>query len=411
MDSPINPGVWRFLFNVAVGSLATATLASVYHQKWTMQSTVSAPFRQLSKAKSEEDLADQLQELLTKLQNEAVKKQFGARLSGLAHGAFLVKLIRLAKDGSNADSCLLALKTIKRVYGPDADGRKKLNKLGGYRVMLSSLSEAHRQGNQDLLEEFAATLADLTEVDDSEVVLASDVPEGGEGAYALATMPATAKMLRILDPESPVLFLSSLTQIFANLCTLSAGSENIGKGTDGHSGISFFLTLLDHSNRTVVENCVVAIRFMVRADVGHAEMIQTENVDRLAENLSVNAAPNVVFSIFTIILVMTGSDLGEEFFTLIAESTIPTALFDIWMGSSEPVLRKRADTLCHLLTRLPPTKAIATALFTRYAGQIEERHAKDEQEKQRQQQQMQQQQMMQRMMMEQMGMDPSMMGA
>lgn len=411
MESPINPGVWRLLFNVAVGSLSVAALFSIYHEKYNMQSTLSQAFRDLKTAKDEEELNARLHEILSRIQSDAVKKQAASRLSALVHGSVLVKLVKLAKDGSNAESCATALKVLQRVYGADVEGRQQLYKYDGYRVLLNSLSEAQRQGNEDLMEEIAEALRLLTQVDDAEVVLETDVPPGSEGAYALATMPATVKMLWILDAESPVLFLSAVTGIFANVCTLAVGARSIGKGTHGHSGISYFLSLLDHGNATVVENSMMAIRYMVRVKVGQEEVSQEENVSRLAANLKVNGQPATINSIFTVLLVMTDSEYGPAFFTNVAKSSIPATLFDIWMRSPEKLLRVRGEALCQMLSRLEPTKNVMNQILERNLAQIKERKGKDEQEAQRQQQQMQQQMYMQRMMMEQMGMDPSMMDA
>jgi hypothetical protein len=409
MESPINPAVWQVLFNAALGTLSVATLFSVYHQKYDMESGQRALFVELAKTTTEEARTTKLAEIEGCCRPEAVRRQPAARMSALKYGAPIVQMAKLQRDGSNVASVRAAVKAILYVYGPDAEGRAKLHRLGGFKTLFTTLSEAQRQGEEELMEEVAQALDALTEVDDSEVVLDMDVPPGSEGAAALARMPATVKMLRILDPEGSVSFLTSLTGIFANICTLAEGASNIGRGTDGHTGMSYFLRLLDHTNRRVVANAVTVVRFLARAQMCQEELVESENITRLADNLQVTAEPVVVNSILTVILVMAGSKkYGEAFFTGVASSTIPGTLFELWVRSTEKALRSRAEVLSRLLLRIPQTAPVVAALFERYRVQIEERRRRDEEEYKQQMQQMQQNQMMQRMMMEQMGIDPSM---
>lgn len=411
MESPINPAVWQVLYNAALGTLSVVTLYSVYHQKYDMESGQRAALTALSKAADEEARVAKLAEIEASCRPDVVRRQPANRMSALKYGAPVVQMARLAKDGSNVSSVRAAVKAILYIYGPDAEGRAALHQLGGYKTLLTTLSEAQRQGEEDVMEEVAQALDALTEVDDSEVVLDTDVPAGSEGAAALARMPATVKMLRILDPEGSISFLTSLTGIFANLCTLAEGAANVGRGTDGHSGMSFFLRLLDHSNRRVVANAITVVRFLARAQMCQEELIEADNLSRLADNLQVTAEPVVVNSILTVILVMAGSKkYGEAFFAGIASSTIPATLFELWVRSPEKALRSRAEVLSRLLLRIPQTAPVVAALFERFRVPIEERRRRDEEEYKQQMQQMQQNQMMQRMMMEQMGMDPSMMG-
>lgn len=411
MESPINPNLWKVLFNAAIGTLSAVSLYSIYHQRYDMQSTVRSTFRSLAAARKSEERLSILSDLQSNLRADAVSRKPAIRLSALKHGQVLIELAKLEKDGQNSDIVSSVVKLILNIYGPDAAGRRRLNDLGGYQVLLSTLSEAHRQGNTELMEDVAAALDTLTEVDDGAVVLDTDVPEGCEGAALLASKPAVVKMLRILDPEGSLTFLTSITGIFANLCTLNAGAVKIGAGTDGHSGISYFLQLMDHANRRVVTNCVTTVRFLARASVGQEELTQSKNITRLADNLLVSGEPAIVNSILTIILVMAGSRAyGEAFFAGVATSTIPKTLFELWIRSPEKALRSRAEVLCRLLLRLPQTASAVAMLFERNRVLIEERRRKDEEEYKQQMQQMQQNQMMQRLMMEQMGMDPSMMG-
>lgn len=406
MDSPINPAVFRFLFKATLGTLSAATLFSVLHQKYDMHAVLNQPLSTLRKAKTEEAKAEALKEILNRLQSDAVKKDSSSRLAALKNGAAIVESAKLEKSGSNLASFLTAIKVIVRVFGADAAGRRRLQQLGGYRVLLISLSTAYSMGLQEAMEEVAEALRMLTIVDDAEVVLNYDVPVGSEGTYALAHTPSTVKMLGILDPEGSTLFLSAITGIFANICTLTVGAVAVGRGSDGHSGMSYFLRLLDHPNRSVLEHVMLAIRYLTRAHVCQEELCTEDTVAKLAESFHVRSDPAVINSILTIILVMAGShNHRNAFLSLLAVSTIPATLFDIWVKSPEAALRNRAEVICQLLSRMEATQSTIGTLMQRYRPQIEERHHKDQQE---QQQKMQQQRYMQQMMMAQMGMDPSM---
>ncbi|RNF10063.1 uncharacterized protein Tco025E_06850 [Trypanosoma conorhini] len=405
MESPINPAVWKFLFHGTVATLSTACLFSLYHERHRVLSSLDAPFRVLRSAKTDEERVAAAEDILKKLKGDAAQKKDSSRLSAQRQGGALLRLAALNKDGSNAEGVSLAIKTIVCAFGADAEGCRKLYMLGGYRVLLTTLSEAHRQGRQELMEEVAQALQTLTHVNDAEVVLATDVPVGAEGAYALACIPATVKMLRLLDPQSPILFLNALTGIFANVCALRVGALAVGRGVEGRSGMSYFLRLLEHGNQGVVEHCTLSIRYLARAGLGHEELAEEGNLQRLAENLTVNADPRVTNSILTIILLMCDSKHGAEFFTCLSEKTdIISSLFEVWCRASEKLLRDRAEMLVQLLARVPQCTAAVRRFLERYRVQIAERRAKDDEARRKQLQQMRQNQMMQQMMMENMGM-------
>ncbi|ESL08547.1 hypothetical protein TRSC58_03748 [Trypanosoma rangeli SC58] len=405
MESPINPAVWKFLFHGTVATLSAVSLFSLYHERYNVLSSLDAPFAVLRKAKTDEERAAAAEGILKKLKEDAAQKKDSSRLSAQRQGGTLLRLAALNKDGSNVEGVSLAIKTIISVFGADKEGCRKLYMLGGYRTLLATLSEAHRQGRQELMEEVAQALQILTHVNDAEVVLETDVPIGAEGAYALACIPATVKMLRLLDPQSPILFLNALTGIFANVCALRVGALAVGKGVEGHSGMSYFLRLLEHGNQGVVEHCALNIRYLARAGLGHEELADEDNLRRFAETFTVNADPRVTNSILTIILLMCDSKCGAQFFTCLAEKTdIISTLFEVWCHASEKTLRDRAEVLVQLLARVPQCTAAVQRYLERYRVQIAERRTKDEEARRKQLQQMRQNQMMQQMMMENMGM-------
>ncbi|EAN79741.1 hypothetical protein, conserved [Trypanosoma brucei brucei TREU927] len=405
MESPINPEIWKFLFRGGVAALSFASLFSLYHERYDLLSSLDADFKAISTAQTGCESETAIAKIVSKIKEESAQKKGMTRLSAERHGSTLVRLAALQKDGSNATVVRAAIKALVVIFGADAAGHRKLYMLGGYRTLLTTLSEAHRQGLQPLLEETAEVLHTLTRVDDSEVILDTDVPVGSEGAYALARIPATVKMLRVLNPQSSIVLLSSLTGIFANVCALRAGAVVIGRGLDGHSGISYFLRLLEHNNQGVAEHCIMTIRYLARSGIGHAELAEEENLCRLAENFSATSDPRIINSVLSILLVMFDSKEGPKFFHNVAEKTdIISTMFEIWCRASDKVLRDRAEVLVQLLSHVPQCTSKVQRYLERYRSQIAERRMADEEARRKQLQQMRQNQMMQQMMLENMGM-------
>ncbi|KAG8343834.1 hypothetical protein ERJ75_001181100 [Trypanosoma vivax] len=404
MESPINPNIWKFLFHGSVAALSFTSLFSLYHERYDILSTLDPDVKALRRAKSNDESSAALEAIVAKMKEEAAQSKGITRLCALRHGSTILRFAALQKDGANAEIVSLAIRAIIAVFGKDVHGRRKFYMLGGFRTLIATLSEAHRQGLQSLMEETAEALYELTRVDDSDVVLETDVPMGAEGAYTLARMPATVKMLRLLDSQSPIVFLNSLVGIFANVCTLRVGAQAIGREVEGRSGISYFLNLLSHENQGVVEHCLLAIRYLARAGMGHAELSEEKNVDLLSEKLRPTGDPRAANSILTIVLVMFDSKEARKFFGNLVKTDIICTMFEIWCRAHEKTLRDRAELLVQLLGRVPECTASVQRYLERFRAQINERRMKDDEARRKQLQQMRQNQMMQQMMMENMAM-------
>lgn len=404
MESPIDQRIWKWMFHGAAAFFTLRVALSLYNQRRESLSTLNDVFKELKQCKTADEQIPVLQAIFQELQDEARQRKGGARLSAYANASTLVKLLKLTPDGSNAAMVEVAIKVVVRVFGGDADGRTKLFEVNGFRMLMSVLSESHRLGLRRLMEASAAALCAVTEVDDNELHLPTDVPAGTEGAYSLTKYPSTVKMLRILDPNGPIVFLNALTNIFANLTALRSGANAIGPGTDGVQGVEYFLRLLEHGNQGIVEHAAMTIRYLTRAGFGQELLCTEGNVARLASVFDVNRDPKITSAVLTIILIMVDGKHRKEFLQLVEHSSdiLPT-LFQVWCRAQEKMVRDRAEFLIHLLDRTECTVAIRRLLEANRTN-IMERKQKDEEARRKQMQQMKQQQMMQQMMMQEMGM-------
>lgn len=410
MESPIDQRIWKYMFHGVASYFAARIAFSLWNERRTNMSVLNEPLAQLAKCKTMDEELPVLQAIFNEIQEEARQKKGNARLALQAKPAAVLKLLKLLPDGSNTSIVELAIKIVVRVFGNDTEGRKALFEANGFRLLMAVLSESHRQGNRRVMEASATALHVVTDVDDNDLVLPHDVPIGAEGAHSLTQFPSTVKMLRILDPNSPIVFLNALTGIFANLTALRSGAIAIGKGTDGVKGIQYFLRLLDHGNQGIVEHCASAVRYLVRAKIGQEELLTEESVQRLASVFDVNRDPKISNAVLTIILIMVDGDHRREFLQLIESKTdILQSLFVLWCRGSDKMVRDRAEFLVHLLDRTEASVPIRR-LMEQNRTNIMERKSKDEEAKRKQMQQMKQQQMMQQMMMQEMGMGGGMGG-
>lgn len=404
MDSPINPAVPQLLTNATLGVIGVVSLLSLYHQRYRMLSATNASFTAVKRG-SEEEKVEELQRIAARLQDATTSKKADVILSSECHGKDLLSLAVLQKDGSNASSVVVACQLISRVFGQSNKGKQQMARLNAPRILLTSLSVAHSLGLVEPLEATALALRDLTTFNDDKVILIGDTPEGAECAASLARIPSISNMLTILDPESPVTFLTAAVSVLANVCSLHAGAKALSKGTPEHSGISFFLHLLDHCNMAVVAKSMDAIAYLCRANCGREDLIKQEHMDRIAANFSAKSEKTVIQRVLTIIMIMAGDEANSKvFFERIPNTSMLRTMFDVWVSGEDADTRGRAEMVACLCLQVPSTSKPAMELLQAYRRRIVDRNQKDEAEKQKKMQEAQQQQFMQRMMMEQMGM-------
>jgi hypothetical protein len=397
MQSPIDDRVWKYLFHTVTVTATAAMFWSLYRERRDGRSKLSNALTMCRDSDEKKSLAG-IQSISAILDDEVRNKKGVSILTARSKLGYILAKVKYVKDSEN-DTCVSALRLIRRVCD-DADGRHALFKAKGYRVILSCLSEAHRQGNVRVMEEAAKALEEVTAIDYANIVLPADIPRGCEGAAELASFPATPKMLRTLDPSCRVSFLSAVAGALCNISVLQKGARALQPGTDGKLGAYYFLQLLSHTNEAIVEKAMRATRYLsALGESQHALICEDATVQTLVSVL--NASTSIQQNCMRLVHNMIKSSHSEKFFSKFAEDGFP-ALFRVWTKSSEKTSRDMAEALVHLLEKSPMTGPRIQKLLDLYRPDIQERRAKDEEVKKKQMEQMRQQQMMRQAMMQQM---------
>lgn len=412
MESPINPMIWKVMFNVSAVTLSTALVWSLWRQRCAAFGRLNDPIRRL-KSKKPDEVEAALREIASVLDEEAQTRKGASKMGVRSSLTSVLKHVKYPEnEPANLTVIALACKIFVKACDDDA-GRVAFHDAGGYRRLMYLLAEANRHSNLRVMEEAAFALYELTSVDPANIVLPADVPYGSEGTYALALFPSTTKMLRTLDPHAKASLLVNVVGAFANISVLQAGAKALQVGVDDRTGAWYFLRLLHHNNDVVIERAARALRFLVNnGSSQHADVCHPENVKRLV--LLLKEASSTQDSLLMIIRIMLDSPLADKFFTeFVAEDGV-SALFHLWCQASEKITRDRAETLVHVLEKNKAAGATVTKLMELNRANIHERRAKDEEARRKQLQQMKQQQMFEQMMMQQMmggggGMPPGMM--
>lgn len=404
-ESPLDPRVNRYVFHACTLLLSGAIGYSLLKQRWAAQSYLDVPFRAIKKCQTPAAKNECLKDILRLVVEDTRAKKGACKIAIHRHIPTLISCLQRNSDGSISETAEIALMLIQKAIAGDTDGCVSFNKAGGCRAVLSLLAQAHKEGHRSIMEDAAQTLKLLTNVEDMDVILRSDVPRGAQPAYSLSQFPATIKMLRVLDPNAPIIFLYSITGVFCNIATLLEGARAIHKGVEGHSGAWYFLRLLSHNNQGVVENSARTLSYLVRAGLAHEEITEKENLQRICELVSLNMDPKTVNAALTMIVIMLDSPIASKFFAnIIAHTSVVSSLVSTYCHGSDRVVRSRAWTLVHLMQRQKEcTSAVTNALeLNRQAIQM--RMAQDEEQRRKESQaQARQQEMFRQMMMQQMG--------
>ena len=404
-QSPIDPRINRYVFNACALFFTGAVGYSLLKQRWAAQSFLDIPFKALKKCESAAAKNECLKDVLRLVVEDARSKKGACKIAITRHIPTLISCIQRNPDGSISETAELALMLIQKAIAGDTNGCVNFNKAGGCRAVLSLLAQAHKDGHRAIMEDAAQTLKLLTNIDDMEVVLRSDVPAAAQPAYSLSQFPATIKMLRVLDPNAPIIFLYSITGVFCNIATLLEGARAINKGVEGHSGAWYFLRLLSHTNQGVVENSARTLSYIVRTGLAHEEISTRENLQLIAELVSLNMDPKTVNAALTIIVMMLDSPQSDTFFTnIIAHTSIVSSLISMFCHGSDRVVRSRAWTLAHLMQRQSQCTSAVTQALELNRQAIQMRMAQDEEQRRKEAQaHARQQEMFRQMMQQQMG--------
>ena len=352
-----------------------------------------------------EEMETILLELLGMLDNEARSKTGSCKNVIYANmKVFIDKTLRGVHDAS------ILLRAVKIVSNCCADTvcKGEFARLGGVRVLVTLLQNAHEASNLSLMEEIAATLQECTYVPIELIILPSDVPAEAKGAAALAKVSSLRSMLRTLDLNARSNFLNSMVTIFGSVCALRQGALIVGQGLDGKKGIEFFIPLLEHPHAPLVAAATRVIQSMIRHDMYTCREIfeRGEVTGKLIDLLGDQRDPSIVLATLRIISVFINEQkLLREF--ILRDGL--DGLFTVWCTGNDAILRDSAEQ-CILEIEADKTwKGAVERAREVYRTLIQRRAENDDKEKKQQMQQMQQQRMFQQMMMEQLGISPEMM--
>ena len=401
MQSPIDDRVFKWAFHGAVFLFSARMLVSLYQQKRAALGCMNEVLRRL-RSSSYDDKARALGEVLEALEADLRAKKGTAKLA-------ILKSLRdvadtLKYDVDHPEDCesgiMTALKVLQKVC-LDAEGRAAFHQVGGYRKLMGLLAVTHKTGNVRIMEEAAVTLRELTAIDPGDVVLPADVPAGAEGLYSLAGAQSTPKMLRTLDPQSRIVFLSAVAGVFANVTALESGARAVGKGTDGFTGLFYFMRLLEHGNPTVVEYACRSLFHLIEFDPSqHKEVGTPESVQRIVQCMTSSRNPITLLALLSLVREMIRSKDRAPFFTNFCATDGPQQIFMMWVRDTEKSVRDRAEILVHMLSREPECASTFNKLMEHNRSAIQERRSKDHEAMRKQQQQQQQQKMYNQMMMQ-----------
>eukprot|EP00758_Cryptobia_borreli_P005719 Tbor_TRINITY_DN4972_c3_g3::TRINITY_DN4972_c3_g3_i3::g.9877::m.9877 len=410
MDSVLDPRINRYIFHGVTLSLSAAVVFSLLRERWDIQSRLNEPFRALKKGRSSDDVTSALKAILQTLIDDSRVKRADSRISAARNVHLLIDTLTQGQvPKGNAEHVELTIRIIQKAFN-DEGSRSKFCKAGGCKALLNVLSKAYIDSNRQTMEEAATTLEMLSEVNEADMDPTFDlVPAGATVAHALGHLPLAIKMLRVLEPTAPVVFLAAATGVFCNITALKSGAKAVYSGIEGRSGMWYFLRLLAHHNQKVVENSARTISFFIRVGLGHEVIGQEDNIMLIADLISLNMGPRTVNAALTVLLLMLESPFSEVFYTTLETKTVAlNSLFSVWCRGSERVTRERASVLIRLIERLTPCGGSIRNLYVMNRANIMERQAMDEELKRQEEQQMEKQQMMMRRMGMGMGMGEDM---
>ena len=361
---------------------------------------------ELSMPHDKEEIENVLLEVLVLLDHEEKSKHGSAKNVVRENMQTIVdRTLRGIKESS---ILLRSLKLVAHCCAQDSMTKVKFVRCGGVRVLVQLLQNAHEESNVSLMEEIAATLKECTYFQGSAIVLPCDQPEEAEGAAALLKISSLCSMLRTIDSNARIGFLTPMVITFASVCALRKGSLTVCKGLDGKKGIEFFIPLLDHSHAPIVAAATQVIQSMIRFDMPSCQeaFIAGGIIGKFVDLVDVRREPMIAYPALEIVYACTSEkDILREF--ILRDGL--DCLFTMWCNGNDPALRELAQHCILAIEANETWKGAVLKSREVYRSLIQRRAETDAKEQKQQMQAMQQQRMFQQMMMEQLGIGPEMM--
>ncbi len=421
MRSPIPESFWDAIFKVSITSVSAVMLWSLWRQHKTSRSRFSEQWAIVSAARGKHDLhkvAEALKTIHAGVLEERNSRKGTCILGVIDHVHALLNWLQLDEENKNDDLTVIAhtcLQIVTNAFAKDRATRTILANAGGYEKLVRLMSQAVGANDTKILDLAAQALAEATDVDEKELVLPADVPEGCEGSYSLARQKNFPRLLKILKPEARLRFLQSVSSALANIALLRVGAQAISKGYQGAQGQKVFRTLVDHNDSTVATNAIRALSFLIMHNKEDAhEAVQSAEVDQLTALLDVGKPGSILEGVLSCFEHLYESEFRESFLNEIARNGAFKNLCEIWVSHHERAIRKRCERLVKKALTHPQSALQASKEHNAFNHKIRDREKKDQEEDAKAEEQAKRQAYMQQMMMQQMmgagGMPPGMAG-
>lgn len=425
MQSPIPDKFWNTLFTVSVSTFSAFMLISLYRQHAFSHHRFAEQWAVVNAKKGTKDLrtvAEALRTIHHGAQEERKSRKGTSILAVIDNVKGLLQWLTVEKGNEDLNTIsFIALQLTMFCFTDDRETRTVFANAGGFSHLVKMMSAAVKAEEIRHIDLSAQCLEKLTAVDENELVLPGDVPEGCEGSYHLARSTVLNKLLRTLEPAAArVPFLRNMSGTLANIMLLHAGSLAISKGDNGVRGQEFFFRLLGHADTAVVANAVRAISFLIMHSPEDAHMIASsdngaEKVRKIVELVDVGRSPVIVVQAMNCLRYLFKSNSKEPFLYAARENGAVPALCAIWVSSGqERPVRNAAEILVRKFGTEEITSPAVIQALDQFGARIADRKKRDKEEEAKAEENQKRQAYMQQMMMQQMmggaGMPPGMAG-
>lgn len=421
MASPIPEKFWSTLFTASVTTFAATMLFSLYRQHKSSRDRFHDQWVAVNARKGTKDLkavAEALRVIHHGAQEERKSRKGTSILAVVDNVRGLLQWLNVEKGNEELNNIsFIALQLIMFSFADDRATRTIFANAGGFNALVKLMSASHKAEELRHIDLAAQCLEKLTQVEENELVLLGDIPEGCEGSYALARSSVLNKLLRTLDPQAARLpFLRSMSGSLANIMLLHAGAVAVSSGDNGTKGQDFFFKLLSHTDSTIVANASRAISFLIMHNPEDAHLIVSTNggekIRKLTELIDGGRSPVIVGNALRCIEHLFSSTSREGFLYASRESGLIPALCQIWVSTIDRALRNKAEKLVRQFGTEEVTSPAVIQALDQFGNRIADRKKKDREEDEKAAEDQKRQAYMQQMMMQQMmgggGMPPGM---
>ena len=424
MASPIPDKFWNTMFTVSVTTFSAAMLFSLYRQHSSSHNRFADQWAIVNARRGTKDLrsvAEALRMIHHGAQEERKSRKGTSILAVVANVKGLLQWLTVERGNEDLNTIsFIALQLTMFCFTDDRETRTVFANAGGFNHLVKMMSAAVKAEEIRHIDLTAQCLEKLTSVEENELVLPGDVPEGCEGSYHLARSTVLNKLLRTLEPGAArVPFLRNMSGTLANIMLLHAGSTSISKGDNGVRGQDFFFRLFGHADSGIVANAVRAISFLIMHSPEDAHMIASsdngaEKVRKIIELIDVGRSPAIVMQAMNCLRYLYKSPSKEPFLYAARENGAVAALCSIWVSSSmERPIRNAAEVLVRRFGTEEITSPAVIQALDQFGARIADRKKRDKEEDEKAEEQQKRQAYMQQMMMQQMmggggGMPPGM---